>query len=370
MTLAAPPDQDVAFCAVFCQAGASVTLRVSSKTVLTAARDSLYSYQEQPAGTSARWQLDVACDPAVRDPGGTAHGAQCLDIGPALTACPRHRGNAGHVFWVPELGTLIAADPVRRIVRVRCAGEDAARHWARSLTRQAMTSQLLAAGMIYAHAAAFTCGGRGILAAGHGGAGKTTTLLASLHHLGGDYLTADRLLLHADGRQVRGYPWPHPLLAGIGTLSALPHLTALVPEPQRGLPLTERWAFPEKVIIQPPSFPCVLGAGGQVGQQLTVDAMIWPQLDPGCRRARIERVPPAEVFRTLMRTRMFMANPDLGTSSHVNHWLAPAPADHVAHRNLARTATALASAPCYRIHAGADPAALASAVSHALAELP
>jgi hypothetical protein len=356
--------------AVFGQAGASVALRTSSMAVLAEARKSLHCYQEQPGGTPARWQVEVACDPAVTDPGATGPGDQCLDVGPGITACARDDGGTGRAFWVPALATLITADPGRRIIRAQCAGEDAARYWACSLTRQAMTSQLLAAGMIYAHAAAFTAGGRGVLVAGHRGWGKTTTLLASLHRLGGDYVTGDRLLLHADGQQVHGYPWPQPLRAGIGTLTALPHLAGLVPESQRGIPAADLWMFRAKVVIEPPGFSRVLAGGGKVADRFTSDVMIWPQLHPGCRHARTERVSPAEVLRTVTRTRMFMADPDQGTGSHTNHWLAPAPPGHVTDGHLARTATALASAPCYRIHAGADQAALAGAVGSVLVELP
>jgi hypothetical protein len=360
---------------VFGQAGASVALRTST-AVLAEARKSLYCYQEQPGDTPACWQVEVACDPAVIDPGasgrpdGTGSAGQCLDIGPGITAYARDACRTGRAFWVPALATFITADPGRRIIRARCKGEDAARYWACSLTRQAMTSQLLAAGMIYAHAAAFTSGGRGVLVAGHRGWGKTTTLLASLHRLGGDYVTGDRLLLHADGQQVRGYPWPQPLRAGIGTLIALPHLADLVPGSRRGVPAADLWTFPGKVVIEPPCIPHVLAGGGKVADRLTSDVMIWPQLHPGCRRARTEQVPPAEVLWTVTRTRMFMADPDQGTSSHTNHWLAPAPPGHVTDGHLARTATALASARCYRIHAGADPAALADVVGSVLAELP
>lgn len=372
MSRPAPGDgtgrHDPACTVVLTQAGASVALHASSPAVLSDARESLYSYQEQPEGIPACWQVEVACDPVVTDPGGP--GGPGLDIGPQITAWPRDADGPGLAFWAPELATLITADPGRRIIRARCASQDAARYWALSLTRQAMTSQLLAAGMIYAHAAAFTAGGRGALVAGHRGRGKTTTLLASLHKLGGDYVAGDRLLLHADGQQVRGYPLPHPVRAGIGTLSALPHLAALVPVPWRGIPAADRWTFPDKVVIEPPGFARILATGGKAASRVSADVMIWPQLDPGCRSARAERVSPAEVLTTVMRTRMFMADPDRGTSAHVNHWLAPAPPGHAADGHLAATAAALAAVPCYRICAGADPDALAGAVASVLGGLP
>lgn len=355
---------DAARAATFRLGGASVTLLTNSRAALAEARSTLYSYQEQ-AAMPAAWQVELTCDPAATFSADTEPGGQVIDIGPGLSAHVRVAGGC-RSFWVPDLTTLITADPAGRIISVRCASHDAARHWAPRLARQAMTAQLLAAGMIYAHTAAFVSRGHGVLVAGPRGRGKTTTLLASLHRLGGDYVTNDRLLLGATGHQPCGYPWPMPLRAGIGTLGALPHLAGLVPEPLRALSAAGKWAFPHKIVIEPPDFPRLLSGNGKVADRITPTVMIWPHLDPDRTHVRTDVVPPGEVLRTLLRTRMFMTDPERGTRAHVNHWLVPGPPDQVTDANLTNAATALAAAPCYRIYAGADPMALADAVASLL----
>lgn len=86
-----------------------------------------------------------------------------------------------------------------------------------------MTAQLLAAGAVYAHAAAFSHRGRGVLATGHKGASKTTTLLTCLRLLGGDYVTNARLLsgsvVVADVRP-RLMLWPYLSSGGNGAAPA------------------------------------------------------------------------------------------------------------------------------------------------------
>ncbi len=361
---ASPSAPDLSHAATFWHTEASAALRTNSQPALTEARNTLYSYQEE-AAVPAAWQVELTYDPEVNSSGDMNTSGQTVNIGPGLFAHVRVTGG-GRTFWIPDLTTLVTADPGRRIIRVRCASEDAAWHWAPRLIRQVMTAQLLAAGMIYTHAAAFVSSGHGVLVAGHRGYGKTTTLLASLHRLGGDYVTNDRLLLHATSHQLCGYPWPMPLRAGIGTLNALPHLADLVPEPHRALPAAEKWTFPHKIVIEPPDFPRLLNTSGKVADRMTPTVMIWPHLDPDRTQVRTELVPPAEIFQTLLCTRMFMTDPERGTSAHINHWLAPGPPAHVTDTYLARTAAALAATPCYRIHAGPDPMALADSVASLL----
>ena len=52
------------------------------------------------------------------------------------------------MFWVPARHTILHADTDRRIIRARCSDVTAAIDWAPRLVRQAMTSQLLAVGMV------------------------------------------------------------------------------------------------------------------------------------------------------------------------------------------------------------------------------
>ncbi|SCL13090.1 hypothetical protein GA0070616_0125 [Micromonospora nigra] len=346
--------------ATFRCGNATVALDTDSAQALVEARRVLYSYDEQPAGPT-NWHIYLTLDPDVANSAEATTSGRRFDIGPQTYAYERLPGPSG-TFWVPDRGTLLHADQTARTIQVRCATADAIGLWAPRLVRQAMTGQLLAEGMVYAHAAAFTCTGRGILIAGHRGRGKTTTLLAGLHHLGGDYVTNDRLMLHASDNGLHGHPWPMPLRAGIGTLAALPHLRHRVPASQQALTTDEKWTFPHKVVIEPDDFSDLLHRGGKVATQMTPSMMIWPHLDPSRSEVRVEGVDPTEVHQTLLNTRMFMHDPERGTSAHINHWLVPGPPDEVTNAHLHRTAAALATLPCYRVHAGADPAALADAI--------
>ncbi|GIJ30651.1 hypothetical protein Vqi01_58130 [Micromonospora qiuiae] len=339
---------------------ATVTLYTNSAQALVEARRILYSYDEQPAGPAA-WHIYLTLDPDVSSSAEAITNGRRFDIGPQTYAYERAAGPSS-TFWVPDRCALLHAHQEARKIRVRCATAEAAASWAPRLVRQAITGQLLAEGMVYAHAAAFTVREHGILIAGHRGRGKTTTLLAGLHHLGGDYVTNDRLMLHVSDTGLHGYPWPMPLRAGIGTLAALPHLRHRVPADQRALPTDEKWIFPTKIAIEPDDFSDLLQRGGKVASETTPSVMIWPHLDPRRTAVSVERVDPDEVHQTLLDTRMFMHDPARGTSAHINQWLVPGPAGEITDAHLQRTAAALATRPCYRLHAGADAAALAAAV--------
>ncbi|MEU8656118.1 hypothetical protein [Actinoplanes philippinensis] len=345
---------------------ASVRLSTDIPGVVDQARSVLYSYDELPPTEAGCWQVSLVKDPDVADdPHATTSGSREFDIGPDTYAY-QHSTGSGNVFWVPARRTVLHADPAARVIRARCASRTAALDWAPRLVRQAMTSQLLTAGMVYTHAAAFTYAGHGVLVAGNRGRGKTTTLLATLHYLGGNYSTNDRLMLHADGETLTGYPWPMPLRAGIGTLTALPHLRHLVPLEQQRLTAPQRWAFTTKTVVDPPDFPTLMQPDASVARHLPVTVTIWPELDPDRTSVSVKRVEAAEVEQTLINTGLFMHDLHRGTSAHTNQWLAPAPPDPVLRTNLEVTAAALAARPCFRVTAGADPAALAAAVGRIL----
>ncbi|MGW4200925.1 hypothetical protein [Streptomyces sp. NPDC004726] len=345
----------------FRQAEASVSLRTNSKAAFTHATGTLYAYERTDLA-DARWQIDLLVDggPAYEEVEGFA-GAQAIEIGPRLMAA-MHARPGGHAHWVEALHTLIVTDTARSTITVRCAQETAALHWAARLPRQAITAQLLENSAVYAHTAALSLGGRGVVIAGHRNRGKTTTLLASLHHLGADYVTNDRLLLRIARGELIGHVWPARLRAGIGTLSALPHLADLVPQAQRALPEAERWISRPKVAVEPWDFTRLLSGEAQVLGSLRPTMLVFPQLDPPRTTVRVEQVSRAQVREELLHTRLFMTDPGRGPSSHVNHWLWPTPDAQTTDRNLTRVADALADLPCYRIHAGGDPAALADAV--------
>ncbi|WP_229399919.1 hypothetical protein [Micromonospora okii] len=360
-TAISPASVTTSGCAATFRCGnATVTLHTDSAQALAEARRILYSYDEQPAGP-ATWYIYLTLDPDIESSAEPTTDGRRFDIGPQTYAYEVADGPLS-TFWVPDRGTLLHADQKARKIGVRCATAEATALWAPRLVRQAMTGQLLAEGMVYVHAAAFAFRERGILIAGHRGRGKTTTLLAGLHYLGGDYVTNDRLMLHGNDNNLNGYPWPMPLRAGIGTLAALPHLRHRVPAGQRALTTDEKWSFPQKIVIEPDDFSDLLHRGGKVASRMTPSVMIWPHFDPSRTGVSVERVDPDEVHQTLLDTRMFMHDPARGTSAHINQWLVPGPADEVTDAHLLSTAAMLATRPCYRVHAGTDPAALADAV--------
>lgn len=354
--------------ATFCQAEASVSLRTNSQAAFTHATGTLYAY-ERTGSVDARWHIDLLVDggPGREEVAGFAD-AQTIEIGPRLMAAV-HARPGGHAYWVQALHTLIVTDTQRATITVRCAQETAATHWAARLVRQAITAQLLANGAVYAHTAALSLDGRGVLIAGHRNRGKTTTLLAALHHLGADYVTNDRLLLRADSELV-GHVWPARLRAGIGTLSALPHLADLVPQDQRCVPAEERWDRRPKVTVEPWHFARLLSGHAQVLGSLRPTILAFPQLDPSRTTVRVEQLARTQVRQELAHTRLFMTDPGRGPSSHINHWLWPTPDEETTDRNLTRVVDALTELPCYRIHAGGDPAALAAAVGDLLGTSP
>ncbi|MGW2105060.1 hypothetical protein [Streptomyces sp. NPDC001948] len=350
----------------FRQAEASVCLRTNSQAAFTHATGTLYAY-EQTSPADARWQIDLLVDggPTYEEVEGFAH-APTVEIGPRLIAAVRARPG-GHAFWVEALHTLIVTDAQQATITVRCVQESAAMHWTARLPRQAITAQLLENGAVYAHTAAFSLGGRGVVVAGHRGRGKTTTLLACLHRLGADYVTNDRLLLRAEGEGgLAGYVWPARLRASIGTLTALPHLSGLVPEAQRTVPAEQRWLSRPKVPIEPWDFARLLSGDGRVRGSVRPTMLVFPQLDPDRTTVRVEQVARAQARDELLRTRLFMTDPGRGPSSHINHWLWPAPDPAATDRDLTRVVDGLAELPCYRIHSGGDPVALADAVGRLL----
>ncbi|MEU1824110.1 hypothetical protein ABZ502_16990 [Streptomyces abikoensis] len=350
----------------FRQGEAGACLRTNSQAAFTHATDTLYAY-EQTGPSFARWQIDLLVDggPAYEEVEGFAD-APTVEIGPRLMAAVLARPG-GHAYWVEALHSLIVTDTQQSTVTVRCAKEEAARHWAARLPRQAITAQLLENGAIYAHTAAFSRGGRGVVIAGHRGHGKTTTLLSCLHRLGADYVTNDRLLLRTeDEGRLAGYVWPARLRAGIGTLSALPHLADLVPAEQRAVPAEQRWSSRPKVPIEPWDFARLLSGDGRVLGSVSPALLVFPQLNRERTTVSVEQVERAEARAELLRTRLFMTDPGRGPSSHINHWLWPAPDPAATDRNLGRVVDSLAELPCYRIHAGGDPAALADAVADLL----
>ncbi|UGQ10496.1 ATP-binding protein [Yinghuangia sp. ASG 101] len=363
--LAPGPGAHAPHAVCFTQSRAAVVLHTDWPTAYAHARDTLYSYGRSPYGPAPRHvrlaqspDLDPEMLQAVFD------GSPVQEIGPSLIARVLLLPETGRAYWIPAHNTLIHASTDGARAVASCRDEHAALYWGFRLVRQAMTAQLLAAGAVYAHCAAFNHNGRGVMIAGHRGWGKTTTLLAALRHLGGDYVTNDRLLLHVHGGVLTGHPWPTDLRVGAETLRTLPHLRRLIPDSARDLPSDERQRLHPKIVVQPAQFG-QLAPGGIVDDTARPELMIWPRLEPGRPDTVVERVAPTTVAQVLRDTRMFMTDPSGGPSTHINHWLWPTPPDAVTRHDIAVIADYAADLPCYRIRTGGDPKQLA----HRIAEL-
>ncbi|MGH3754432.1 MAG: hypothetical protein ACRDRP_17370 [Pseudonocardiaceae bacterium] len=354
----------------FRQGDASVTFRTDRAEVMQAAIDTLYGYRITRSGRT-RWDI-ILHAAAVLDTATVAEtftNAPLREIGPGLHARALNSARS-QTYWVADHATIIHVDHDTATITADCTGAQSAQYWAARLVRQAMTTQLLAAGAVYAHAAAFSHRGRGVLVTGHKGAGKTTTLVTSLRLLGGDYLTNDRLLLHRERGELVGRPWPAHMRAGVGALLAMPDLADLVPAELRDLPWHQRWHHQGKVIIEPPGFSRLL-SGGAVISEIRPRLMLWPYLSPGNNGAAPAAVSADEAHDVLLSTRLFMLDPASGVSGHINHWLFGTGADAQAAENLRHVVEDLAATvPCYRMPVDGDPAALAARISELLAPIP
>jgi len=353
-------------------AAASVRLRTNVAEAAAHARDLLWCYaRPREPRTPASRHLSVHRTPHLNTQRLNAlfSAAPHQEIGPDLTAAVLPAEHGATLYWVEAHTTLICASADLGEVNAYCASTQAATYWCSRLTRQAMTGQLLARGAVYAHAAALSITGHGVLICGPRGAGKTTTLLAALRHLGADYVTNDRLLIWPGaepGAQLTAYPWPDRMRAGVGMLSAIPDLADLVPASAQHLSTEQLWAVRDKVSIAPGDFPRLLH-GGTLAPSCRPRLMVWPHLDPAHAGVRATPVPPHEVARTLTATRLFMRDPTGAVSSRINHWLFPAPGDP---QHLKVAISALAEqVPCYRIQTTGDRRVLAEQIATLLAAI-
>lgn len=345
----------------FRQACSTVLLSTDAKNAFDHAVGTLYAYQRDH-GAAADWRVNVSVHPAHRDLQEEFSGATTVEIGPGLTA--RHQDSR---YWISAHRTVVSIDRAQRVIFAACEDERAAMYFTARLVRQAMTAELLQAGAIYAHTAAVTIEGRGVLISGHRHHGKTTTALALLRHAAGHFVSNDRMLLASRNGAVVGHAWPSHIRAGVGTLLAYPDLADLVPFRLRATSEQERWTVTEKVSVEPTEFTRLLSEGKVSSAPCTPELMIWPDIGPQHRRLRVQRVDPDEVRDTLVRTRLFMDDPGRGISSHINHWLVPAPPVAVQGATVMVIADVLArDVPCYRVSAGGDPAALARAATDLL----
>jgi hypothetical protein len=335
---------DGAVTVTFRQANATVALHTNSNAAIRAAQNALYAYRVDDT-TEAAWHLTIDPRPPAA-PGSRFSGATECEIGPRLTA-----RRLGDQWWVPDVQSLISLDRPAHRLTVQCPDSSASR-WSVRLVRQLMTGQLLTTGAVYAHAAAFTTSGGGVAVAGLKGSGKTTTLLAALRHLGANYVSNDRILLHQAGSGIVAEAWPQRVHVGVGTLSAFPDLADIAHNHPR-----QPGGRRDKVTIEPHDFSRILRAGTVVSS-CVLNAIVLPRLSLERCDAAAEPIAPVELRQTLVSTRMFMVNPAAGYAAHINHWLGTG---HSTDRDIEELADHIAATvPGFRLHLGTCPQEVAA----------
>jgi hypothetical protein len=99
--------------------------------------------------------------------------------------------------------------------------------------------------------------------------------------------------------------------------------------------------------------------------------MLWPRISLRGNGAAPAAVSPEEIREVLLATRLFMADPASGISSHINHWLTGTGPPARTAENLRQVVEDLArGVPCYRIPVEGDPAALAARIKDLLTRIP
>ncbi|RAS59423.1 hypothetical protein C8D87_11435 [Lentzea atacamensis] len=311
---------------------ARLTLRADTPAVIPAVTAALHAYL--PTASGAGWTLTVRTTARIdTDLAAAVCTGAAVDVGPAQLAHPCTLPAAA-LWWLPQPRILVYRDNERREVTLTGHPEPV-RPWAARLARQLVTAQLVDAGAVHAHAAAFAHRGGGVLIAGLAGAGKTTCLLAGLRATDGHFVANDRVLLLPDSTGLTAYAWPAPLRAAPGTLRAVDGLDVF----------THARGEQEKTDIDPALL------AGRVGSGITGSTcprlMLWPARTRNPHQP--EAVPADEVRATLANTRLFLHDPDTGRSSHLNHWLVPLP-DFAALDQARDTVIGLLAAlPCVRI---------------------
>lgn len=156
---------------------------------------------------------------------------------PGVTLSEGRIGAAGRCYTVaadvlegrPGAWAVQVEGPV---IDLYVAERAAAPKYTLRVIREVMLRTYESAGGIVFHAAGVDIAGRTVMVCANRGAGKTTTLAALLHGLGGRgaLLSNDRLIIHGQ-RRVVAVPLPVPVARG--TLEAFPELWAAVPPGRR-----------------------------------------------------------------------------------------------------------------------------------------
>lgn len=183
------------------------------------------------------------------------------------------------------------------------------------LVREAATRELEEESNFVFHAASIALGGKGAAIIGPKRAGKTTLTVAALEYANAAYIANDRTYfeLESGAPYVRG--WPVTAAFGIGTCLSSPTMRALLEEgfssryPQPSL--TSRLdldefrrrdvsaMMQERVKIELTPLEIGEAFGVPVVARNSLDALIFPKLDPACDDPEFRVVTPAEATTLL-----------------------------------------------------------------------
>ncbi|MPZ97392.1 MAG: hypothetical protein GEU96_21365 [Propionibacteriales bacterium] len=154
-------------------------------------------------------------------------------------------------------------------------------------------------GSIVVHAAGADYCGDGVVACGPRAAGKTTVLTSLLRGVVGRLLSNDRLLLDAGGELV---PVPLPVLAGRGTVEAIPDLTraaARLSRPQPRLDtLPVEFAATVKAEFTPVEYATALSTS--LARRSRLHTLVVPQLTDTTDPVQVRRCTTTQAHAALV----------------------------------------------------------------------
>jgi hypothetical protein len=182
---------------------------------------------------------------------------------PGVTLSEGHIGTVGRCYTVaadvlegrPGAWAVQVEGPV---IDLYVAERAAAPKYALRVIREVMLRTYESASGLVFHAAGLDIAGRTVMICANRGAGKTTTLAALLHGLGGRgaLLSNDRLIIHGQ-RRVVAVPLPVPVARG--TLEAFPELWAAAPAGEADT-LPRRFGTRDKTALSARTFATAFGS--------------------------------------------------------------------------------------------------------------
>lgn len=253
------------------------------------------------------------------------------DSGPEPSAAAAHAGidfvdGPTRIAWEPSRRTLSALDPSGRLGLLRFPSPDAIAGWERSApARRVLHWWASDQGLQLVHAAAVGTSSGGVLLAGRGGSGKSTTALACVGtELG---YAADDYCLVSPGGAPDGTPVVHALY---GTGKADAASIARLPRLRDSFARSAMRIAGKTVIDVARDFPSSMVAS------FPLRAIVVPRLGTGA--ASLTPIAPAAALRALAPSTMMQL-----------------PGDRAG--TLQRLAALVRTTPCFELALGTDPAA-------------